>query len=179
VGECVIFNLLAILTACCCLLLCVFCPPASACPVTEETREVRGGSLSGLLDAGTEITVINGFYDCHEVLRGDIVAFHLSGHDSPLSKIARGLPGDNFAVEGDQLFINHRLAVTTDGTPYRLDVKAAQMISLYVKSYHGVIPPDTYLLLGNVATGSLDSTRFGLIDREGIVGKIVARKKKQ
>jgi len=46
------------------------------------------------------------------------------------------------------------------------------MLSLYEKDYHGVIPENTYLLLGEVTSGSLDSTRFGLIDKSSVLGKI-------
>jgi len=47
------------------------------------------------------------------------------------------------------------------------------MLKLYVKSYP-VLPDNTYLILGNKVSGSSDSTRFGLIDKSDIVGKIMA-----
>ena len=47
------------------------------------------------------------------------------------------------------------------------------MLELYINDYQGVIPANAYLILGNQAEGSLDSIRFGLIGKEGIVGKIV------
>ena len=47
------------------------------------------------------------------------------------------------------------------------------MISLYIKDYKGIIPPDTYLILGDNPFGTYDSTRFGLIDKSNIVGKVL------
>jgi len=38
--------------------------------------------------------------------------------------------------------------------------------------YKGVIPENTYLLLGNRVSGSVDSTTFGLVDKSGIVAKV-------
>jgi len=42
-----------------------------------------------------------------------------------------------------------------------------------VDSYGGVIPKDTVFLLGNHASGTLDSTRFGLVHQSDIIGKII------
>jgi len=46
------------------------------------------------------------------------------------------------------------------------------MLSLYERDYKGVIPENAYLLLGNRASGSVDSTTFGLVDKSGIVAKV-------
>ncbi|MBI1961439.1 MAG: signal peptidase I, partial [Parcubacteria group bacterium] len=44
---------------------------------------------------------------------------------------------------------------------------------LYVRDYAGVVPGGAYLVLGNRATGSDDSTVFGLIDANRIKGKVL------
>jgi len=41
------------------------------------------------------------------------------------------------------------------------------MLSLY----EGIIPEGAYLIFGNLVTGTLDSTQYGLVSIEGIIGK--------
>jgi len=38
-------------------------------------------------------------------------------------------------------------------------------------SVKGIIPENSYLILGNLVSGSIDSTTFGLIDKGDILGK--------
>ena len=47
------------------------------------------------------------------------------------------------------------------------------MLALYIKNYKGIIPARSYLILGNLPEGSVDSTRFGLIDQSALIGKVV------
>ena len=49
------------------------------------------------------------------------------------------------------------------------------MIDLYVQEFHGRIPPDMYLVMGEDPHGTIDSSRFGLIERAQILGKVVER----
>jgi len=45
------------------------------------------------------------------------------------------------------------------------------MLKLYEDDYHGIIPPNTYLLLGDQVNGSIDAGAFGLVDKSDIIGK--------
>jgi type IV secretory pathway protease TraF len=45
------------------------------------------------------------------------------------------------------------------------------MLSLYEKDYKGIIPQNTYLILGDQPSGSVDSSVFGLVDKSDILGK--------
>jgi len=47
------------------------------------------------------------------------------------------------------------------------------MLSLYEKSYNGIIPEKSLLILGNVIEGSQDSIQFGLVGQSDILGKII------
>lgn len=60
--------------------------------------------------------------------------------------------------------------------PYLLGEGGYRILSLYERDYKGIIPPDTYLILGNLASGSLDSTRFGLVGKSDILGKAESNK---
>jgi len=56
---------------------------------------------------------------------------------------------------------------------YCLSEQSHKMLALYENDYKGVIPGDSYLILGNLPEGSLDSSRFGLISKLDISGKVV------
>ena len=91
----------------------------------------------------------------------------------PLIKALRGLPGDKFSVSDGKIIINGVAAMNSAGEPYRLSPPRAAMIALYVHDDHGVIPPDSFLVMGENPAGSLDSSRFGLVSRQAIIGKLV------
>lgn len=137
---------------------------------------VRGNSLSPLIKDGTGIKADFGFYGAHEIMRGDIAVCKLPGRTAPVVKLVRAVPGDRFALKeqedgGALLLINGAELKNSAGILYKFSGKRKQMLQLYEKDYNGLIPAGSYLLLGDVPGGSLDSTRFGLLRREAIMGK--------
>lgn len=150
---------------------------AADCPAKIEERTVRGDSLSGLVEAGQEVRVLFGYYDCHEVARGDIVAYQHAGNPDPIIKVAKGLPGDRFGLRrargGWTILVNGRVAKNSRGRPYLFGESSYRMLSLYESDYGGIIPPGAYLILGNLPGGSLDSSRFGLVAKSEILGKVL------
>ena len=93
----------------------------------------------------------------------------------PLIKMLRGLPGDRFWISGEHLYLNGALVVNSAGEPFELTPASMTMLSIYAEDYTATIPPDTYLVLGDNREGSLDSTRFGLIARAAIIGRVIDR----
>ena len=150
--------------------------------VSEQTDEiVRGQSLSGLIAEGQTVKLLKNFYNCNPVQRGDIVAYNYSRLPEPIIKIVKGLPGDQFNLQKNErgsynVLINGKIIATSANQPYVLQAGTQKMLELYINDYKGVIPPDTYLIFGNLALGSLDSTQFGLVGKEGILGKIEVKK---
>ncbi|PIR92578.1 signal peptidase I [Candidatus Falkowbacteria bacterium CG10_big_fil_rev_8_21_14_0_10_44_15] len=150
--------------------------------VTEEAEQiVRGQSLSGLIEEGQTIKMLKGFYNCNPVRRGDVIVYGYSGQPEPIIKIAQGLPGDSFSLAKNHrgnynIVINGQAAKNSAGQSYELPEGRQQMLALYSNDYQGVIPANAYLILGNQTEGSLDSTRFGLIGKEGIMGKVEANR---
>lgn len=149
---------------------------SSLCPIQEEIRTVRGDSLEPLVPAGSKIKVLFGYYDCHEIKRNDLVLYHYGGDKDPLLKIAKGLPGDSFHLILNQnneynLLINDKIVVNSQGKPYVFFGNRYKMLKLYENDYQGIIPPHTYLLLGDQINGSIDAGFFGLVDRSDIIGK--------
>ncbi|OGZ32037.1 MAG: signal peptidase I [Candidatus Portnoybacteria bacterium RBG_13_40_8] len=154
-------------------------PEDAQCQITEKKFEVRGVSLSGVLEPGTTIDVWLNYYQCHQVKRGDLVLYKINPQIDPIIKIVKGIPGDNIRLEGRDgkfwnILVNDKALTVSQGEPYQINEKAADLIGLYIKDYHGVIPPKSYLLMGNMVSGSVDSTRFGLVDISDIIGRAVA-----
>ncbi len=149
---------------------------ADPCAVTRETREVRGGSLSGIIASGASIEVLVGYYACHPVLRNDIVMYRYGGNPEPIIKIVRGVPGDALKLQKEgavwRIVVNGKVLATSGGAPYALGDAAHRILSLYVPEGGVVIASSTYLIFGNLAEGSVDSTRFGLVDVSDILGKV-------
>ena len=55
---------------------------------------------------------------------------------------------------------------------YEISESKIRILELYTQNYP-VLPEDTYLILGDKITGSLDSTSFGLIHKDDILGIII------
>lgn len=146
------------------------------CLVDKMSMEVRGNSLSPLITSGQEIEALFKYYDCNSIKRDDIVLVNYAGNDNFLIKIIRGLPGDNFELkernDGWNIFINGEVLKNSEGQEYLIFEKGYQMLSLYERDYNNKVPKAAYLVLGNKPSGSLDSTRFGLIDKSNIVAKV-------
>lgn len=148
------------------------------CSVKEEEKIVRGSSLSPLIEPGATVKILFGYYNCHEIERDDIVAYHYTGNSDPIIKIAKGLPGDTFHLAkskdrtGWNILINNEIVKNSQDQPYILNENGYQMLSLYERDYKDIIPEEAYLILGNLTSGSLDSARFGLIHKNDILGKV-------
>lgn len=149
----------------------------SGCDVLEERRIVNGVSMEPLIHSGQEVSVLFGYYGCYPFQRGDVVLYNYSGNMNPVIKVVRGVPGDSFSLEpgsgGFRVVVNGVTVVNSAGREFVVSGRAYELLSLYVRDYKGMIPEDAYLLLGESPSGSVDSTRFGLVDRSDILGKVV------
>ena len=166
-------DIITIILACTALIVAAHgAMAAPSCSTT--TMRVEGGSMSPRIAPGQLIKIQQGPVECLGTLkRGDVVLFHSDSSRVPLIKALRGLPGDKFSVSDGKIIINGSTATNGAGEPYRLSPPRAAMIALYVHDDHGVIPPDTFLVMGENPAGSLDSSRYGLIPQSAIIGKVI------
>ena len=145
------------------------------CNLIEEEVIVRGDSLTGVVENDDIVKLLKGFYDCNIVQRDDIIVYDYAGNDLPIIKIVKGLPGDTIELKesnlGWNVIINDEVLESSETGEYEL--RNVGMLSLYVEGYEGVIPEDSYLIFGTSSTGTLDSTRFGFIHKDDIIGKII------
>ncbi|MEA3560210.1 MAG: S26 family signal peptidase [Candidatus Omnitrophota bacterium] len=88
-----------------------------------------------------------------------------------INLIVKAIPGDKWRLNKNnhsyRIMVNNKPLKNSEGKFYQIPENKIKMLKLYVKTYP-VLPEDTYLLLGNQPGGSLDATRFGLIDKANI-----------
>jgi len=146
------------------------------CSVIKRVEEiVNGSSMSPLISPGEKIDALFGYYECHEISRGDIVIYDYAGNKNPIIKSVKAIPGDNWYLEEIdgmyEIFVNGVSLENSEGKEYRLSESSSRMLKLYVESYP-IIPGNAYLLLGDDVGGSLDSTKFGLAGKSDIKAKV-------
>ena len=146
------------------------------CLIKTEEMIVRGNSLDPLIKPEQTIRALFGYYDCNKIKRGDIVLFDYAGNKNFVIKIVKGISGVKFELRetgsGWNIIVNNQIIKNSENKLYLISGNAYKMLSLYERDYKGVIPENTYLLLGNRVSGSVDSTTFGLVDKSGIVAKV-------
>jgi len=147
-----------------------------SCIIKEELKEVKGDSLSPLIVPGQEVKLVYGYYDCNEIKREDIIAYNYTGSSNPIIKIIKAIPGDEWELEKQdtgmfQIIVNKKALKNSQNILYEISESKIRILELYTQNYP-VLPEDTYLILGDKITGSLDSTSFGLIHKDDILGKI-------
>lgn len=149
----------------------------SSCITAILPKQVTGTSMEGVINQGSHVLLLEGFYRCNSVGRNDVVAYNYAGSKIPVIKMAQGIPGDTFSFPlldagVHCIVMNGDTLIETGGRPYRLDEARYRLLALYENDFSGIIPADTYLLLGS-HSGTTDSGRFGFIGRSDILGKIV------
>ncbi len=132
--------------------------------------------MQGLIEDGQTVKILFGYYNCHKIKKGDVVVYDFAGDKAPIIKIVKGVEGDRLRLKeangGWHILINDEIIKNSKGENYLIDQSGYRMLSLYERDYKGKIPKNAYLLLGNLTGGSLDSTRFGLVDKSDILGKV-------
>lgn len=140
--------------------------------VTKITKKiVRGDSMSPIIKSGQTIKIAEGYYDCHEVQRGDVVEYKHSGNENPLIKRVLVLSGDEMRIVGDNLVVDGVILKNSSGQAYLLNEQNKKMISLYINN-HGRLQDGAYLIFGESQGESLDSRRFGAVGKSGFLGKM-------
>ncbi len=148
--------------------------PPKECPVSSKEMIVQGSSMYPYIVPNENVRALFGYYDCHPIQRGDVILYDYSGDKNLLIKFVRGIPGDKWSLKENsgsyEIMVNGSPLVNSEGKPYLIG--SYKMLELYAESYP-TIPEDTYLLLGDETSGSLDSTRFGLVGKKDIMAKVI------
>jgi signal peptidase I len=146
-----------------------------SCPVILKEVSVNGSSMVPFLNPEDRVTAIYDYYNCHDVLRNDVVLYKYSGNSNLLIKFIKAVPGDKWKLKeadnGYEIVVNDISLLNSKGSMYLIPENSVRMLELYVNDYP-IIPKDTYLLLGDKIDGSLDSTSFGLVGKKDIMAKV-------
>ncbi|UCD16102.1 MAG: signal peptidase I [Candidatus Omnitrophota bacterium] len=152
------------------------------CIIKSEDVFVRGDSLSSMIYNGQRVKLLQGYYKCNSVEREDVIAYRYAGNDAPVIKIVKAVPGDEWYLKKNkagnryQIIVNGESLRNSEDQLYQIPEYNSKTLQLYVKTYPK-LRKDTYLILGNQVSGSADSTRFGLVDKSDIVGKIIFKRR--
>ncbi len=148
------------------------------CQIKKVYEEVQGSSMTGIVESGGKVIVLENYYQCHPIQRNEIIIYqHPNGQR--LIKVVKALPQDSWSLKekdsGYQIVVNNQVLTNAQQIPYLIPKEKSAVLRLYTKDYP-TIPENTYLILGNNIEGSLDSTRFGLVDKKEIIGKVILLK---
>ena len=143
------------------------------CIEVTEQKIINGPSLAPIFQNGQRVSMVHFNPECYRLQHEDIIVYKYPWRNHPLIKIIKGLPGDRlFLKPADKsktkwcLVINHKIVKNSERVPYSIGLRGYHRL----KRFEGVIPQGQYLILGNLPKGSLDSTAFGLIKEENILG---------
>ena len=134
--------------------------------------------MNPLLEDGDVVEIFLNYYDIQDIQRGDLVLYSYAGNDVPLLKMVKALPADKVELfKNDNnwtILVNGEVLKNSENENYSFSGKRYDMLSLYINNFDdGIIPENTYLILGNSVSNVLDSSRFGFVGKNDIIGKAV------
>lgn len=116
-----------------------------------------------------ELFVLKWYYDCNSVNNWDIVIYNFSANKNPLVKRIMWWPWDKFEYKWLNIFINNKILKNSIWNDFKINSK---MIELYSNSYP-IIPDNTYLILWDNISWTMDSSRFWLVSGKNIIWKVI------
>lgn len=134
-----------------------------------EARYIPSGSMEPTLQINDRLIVDKLSYDFASPQRGDIVVFNPTARlrqqnfkDAFIKRVV-GLPGETVEIKNGQVYVNG----SAINEPY-IAAPAEQWNPV-------VVPPDSYLVLGDNRNNSFDSRYWGFVPRSKIIGRAVFR----
>jgi hypothetical protein len=152
-----------------------------ACPGKEMVLEMNDPYMRGIVEKGQKFKVTLNWYACHPIRKGDYVLYRVSAQMNPVVRIVRAVPGDRFELERDKahdawnLLVNGE-KVMSEGKPHFFGGSQPPTLSLYVKQRGGFLGPQEIILFSSWAPGDTDSSVFGLLNLNDVLGKVEAIK---
>ena len=127
-------------------------------------QQVVGPSMSPNYNQGDVMVVNKLVYKFREPKREDVVV--VSQSEKYMIKRVIGLPGDTIEFKDNKLYVNDK----EYKEKYLKDTVITEDFKLSDIGVEGKIPKDKYLVLGDNRTDSLDSRKYGLVDKKNIIG---------
>lgn len=151
------------------------------CDVSRETVKVPAAGAD-IFKAGTEVEVEMNYYACNKGARDEIVMIKTPGRNDPIFKYIKMVPGDKYTVRlgKDKKYrvdVNGEAMETPEGVPYVFTERKSRMIKLYESNFKDGIKAGVYFVFGDKPAGGFDSTRFGPVTPDRMVGRVLTKPK--
>lgn len=154
----------------------------TSCVKEPTLKTVEDEFMSGVFEMGTQVNVLENYYDCNTPQNGDIVYYKFSENIAPAVRFVRGVPGDRYSLQEDKtkaglwtISVNDE-PIMAGAEKYYIESNSVPPLKTYELSRHGLLQNDEYILLGNKSPSISDSSNFGLIKKKTLVGKVLLKK---
>lgn len=138
-------------------------------------RKVEGFSMNPTLENGQNVLVDYNYYKKRDPKRGDIVIIKLKTRDFEDVKRIIALPEDRLVFgNNSRIYLNGKLLEEEYVRGESFRKQDLYLLLKQLEYYNNTIPTGYYFILGDNRIISYDSTNYGLILRENIVGKVVS-----
>lgn len=146
------------------------------CPSEIRTLKMEDPFLRGILEQGAAFQAAMNYYQCNSPVKGDLVLYRYSWKFMPVARQIVAVGGDKIALRkvgsGWELWINGKVHLGGKqrfvfGIP-----SADPPLQNYFKANKGTVLPNHVLVLSSFPPGDKDSSVFGAVDIQDIVGKI-------
>lgn len=135
-----------------------------------EAGYVPSGSMKPTIQIDDQLIVDKVSYHLHTPQRYDIVVLNptapllkLNFHAKLIKRIV-GLPGEQVQIKQGRVYINQQ--------PLQENYLATKMNYAWGPK---MVPPNSYLVLGDNRNNSYDSHRWGFVPRDRIIGRAIVR----
>ena len=146
-----------------------------------EARYIPSGSMLQTLQINDRLIVDKLSYKFTSPKRGDIIVFNPTKalekqnfHDAFIKRVV-GLPGETVEIKSGKVYINGKALQEKyiSGQQTSIDVCPAGEPPYLAKPV--VVPPNSYLVLGDNRPNSYDGRCWGLVPSDRIIGKASVR----
>ena len=99
-------------------------------------------------------------YGNDDIKRNDFVTAHIESLNLDVIKRVVGIPGDHIQISFDKVYVNgvEETAVTGFGYTKEIDI---------------IVPEDSYFIMGDNRSDSVDSRNFGCVNKDDIIGVVL------
>ncbi|OKH40373.1 signal peptidase I [[Phormidium ambiguum] IAM M-71] len=149
--------------------------------VVAEARYIPSGSMLETLQINDRLIVDKLSYKFSSPQRGDIIVFNPTKalekqnfHDAFIKRVV-GLPGERVEIKNGKVYVNGKALQEKyiNGQETSTDVCPTGEPPYLAKPV--VVPPNSYLVLGDNRRNSYDGRCWGLVPRDRIIGKASIR----
>lgn len=101
------------------------------CNITRLEKIVSGHSMEPLVEDGQSVVLLEGYYECNVVKKGDFVAYDYAGNDNSIIKVVKVTDEDFVEISGRHLIVNGKILKNSVNESYEFSQKELKMLGLY------------------------------------------------